>query len=106
MSHDFFPPDAKEALPGILGALFAIPFTQGPRLMRAAMFGGGASLSYFGAVPFSQAMGMTNGAGLAGFVLGLFGMSVAAKVYEALAVFAAGDLSRAVLDWARRKLGV
>ena len=100
------PPEARDAAPGIIGALVAIPFTQGPLLMRASMFMGGASLSYFGAVPLAVAMGMTSGAGLAGFVLGLFGMSIASKVYEGIATFATADVSKAVIDWIRKRLGV
>lgn len=99
------PPEAKDAAPGILGALIAIHRTDGPLTMRASMFLGGASLSYYGADWFAIVMGMSAGRGLAGFVLGLFGMSVAAKVYEAVAAFDAAGLSRAVLDWARKRLG-
>lgn len=99
------PPEAKDAAPGVLGALIAIHRTDGPLTMRASMFLGGASLSYYGADWFAFLMGMSAGRGLAGFVLGLFGMSVAAKVYEAVAAFDAAGLSRAVLDWARKRLG-
>lgn len=100
------PPEAKDAAPGLLGALIAIPWTQGPLLMRASMFLGGASLSYFGSDPFAQIMGMTSGRGFAGFVLGLFGMNVAAKIYDAIAAVAAGDLWAAVVEWARARMGL
>ena len=42
----------------------------------------------------------------AGFVLGLFGMNVAAKIYEAIAAVAAGDLWAAVVEWARARMGL
>lgn len=100
------PPEAKDAAPGIIGALVAIPFTQGPLLMRASMFLGGASLSLYGSAPLADALNMRGSIGLAGFVVGLFGMSIAAKVYEVIAAFAAADVSRAVVDWLKNKLGV
>lgn len=100
------PPEARDAAPGVLGALVAIPWTQGPLLMRASMFLGGASLSYLGSDAFAQVMGMTSGRGFAGFVLGLFGMSVAAKIYEAIAAVAAGELWGAVIEWLRTRLGL
>jgi len=52
------PPEAKEAAPGIIGALVAIPFTQGPLLMRSSMFLGGASLSLYGSAPLADALKM------------------------------------------------
>lgn len=100
------PPEAKDAVPGILGALVAIPFTQGPLLMRASMFLGGASLSLYGSAPLADVLNMRGSIGLAGFVVGLFGMSIAAKGYEVIATFAAADVSRAVVDWLKNKLGV
>ena len=100
-----FPPEAKDAAPGILGALVAIPFTQGPMLMRASMFLGGASLSLYGSAPLADALNMRGSVGLAGFVVGLFGMSIAAKVYEVIATFAAADVSKAAVEWIKSKLG-
>lgn len=98
------PPEAKDAAPGLVGALIAIPWTQGPLMMRAAMFLGGASLSYFGSDPLAQIMGMTSGRGFAGFVLGLFGMNVAAKIYEAIASFASPKVGEAFIEWLRARL--
>ena len=75
-------------------------------MMRASMFVGGSALSYFGADPFVQYMQMSADVkGLSGFMLGMFGMSLVAKVYEAITAFAAGELAQEVLAWARRKLG-
>jgi hypothetical protein len=100
------PPEAKDAAPGIIGALVAIPFTSGPLLMRVSMFVGGSSLSLYGSAPLADALGMRSSIGLAGFVVGLFGMSIAAKVYEGIATFAAGDIGAAVTAWFRKMLGV
>ena len=99
------PPEAKDAVPGIFGALVAIPFTQGPILMRASMFLGGSALSLYGSAPLADALNMRGSIGLAGFVVGLFGMSLAAKAYEVISTFAAADVSRAVVDWIKSKLG-
>jgi hypothetical protein len=100
------PPEARDAVPGIFGAFVAVSRTQGPLKQRALSFMGGSSLSYFCAGPFATAMGMTlDGRGFAGFVLGVFGMAVVAKIYEAIDQFAAGDLSRAVLERFRKALG-
>jgi hypothetical protein len=101
------PPEAKDAAPGLIGALIAIPWTQGPLLMRASVFLGGIALSWFGTAPVSSVLGMADSAkGLAGFVLGLFGMSVAAKVYEAITSFDSSAIGKAVIDFIRKRLGV
>ena len=100
------PPEARDAAPGVIGALIAIPWTRGPLIMRASMFVGGSALSFFGSDPFVQYMQMSaDGKGLSGFMLGLFGMSLVAKVYEAISAFAAGELAQELLAWARRRLG-
>ena len=101
-----FPPEARDAVPGVMGALVAIPFTQGPLFMRLSMFVGGVGLSKWGTQPLVEWLGVTSSAGLVGFILGLFGMSVAAKVYEAIGSFAAGDIGAAMVQWAKNKMGV
>jgi len=101
------PPEAADAAPGLIGSLIAtMRFTQGPIAMRGVMFLGGASLSYFAAPSVASMLGMKAAEGLVGFMLGVFGMAIAAKVYEGIAAFDMVALSKGVLDWALKRLGV
>lgn len=100
------PPEARDAVPGVMGALVAIPFTQGPLFMRLSMFVGGVSLSKWGTQPLVESLGVTSSVGLIGFILGLFGMSIAAKVYEAIGSFRASEVGEAVVAWFKNKMGV
>ncbi len=100
------PPEARQAAPGLIGSLIALPFLQGPPLMRVSMFLGGVAASFYGTGPAAKWLGMAQAEGLAGFLLGMFSMAIAAKCYEAINSFAADGIGKAVMDWLRKKLGV
>lgn len=76
---DIDPSIAKQAA-GPLGAAGAMLFMKGSWVQRLGMFIPGAALSYYGAHTLSQTVGLEEG--LAGFLLGLFGMAIVAKVFE------------------------
>ena len=100
------PPDIGKAWPGALGAIVALPFLAGTLLVRLAMVAGGVALSYWGSDPAARYMGVTNAEGLVGFLLGLFAMSIAAKLFEVLAALRAEMAVGTLMDWLRKKLGV
>lgn len=100
------PPEAKDAAPGLVGALIALRWTDGSLAAKTLLVVGGATLSYYGTHPVAGWLGAANADGLIGWALGLFGMNVASKVHESIAAIAAGDLWAAVIDWIRAKLGL
>lgn len=100
------PPEIKDAAPGVLGSLVALPFLRGPWPVRLAMVLGGVVLSFYGSRPAAGWFDMQDAQGLVGFLIGLFGMALVAKVYEGIAAFNAGELGVAFKDWVRKRLGV
>ena len=83
--------EVAKAAPGAVGALVALRWMKGATwLHTVSSFVGGSALSYYGteyAVKWSGA-----DAGFSGFVLGLFGMAVVTKAFEAIESFKASDL--------------
>lgn len=77
--HD---PIIMKFLVGFTGSLVSMKFIKGPWHERALMCVGGTLLSYYGTAPVSNWLNMATADGLVGFLMGLFGMSIAAKVYE------------------------
>ena len=99
-------PTLAKVIPASLGALVSLRFVQGTLPERLLMTAGGVSLSYY-ATPVSAAwLQMTHAEGLVGFVIGLFGMTLAAKVYEALQALDAAVLGEELLDAAKKRLGI
>jgi hypothetical protein len=100
------PPEVHKAWPGALGAIVALPFLAGTLFVRMAMVAGGVALSYWGSDPAARYMGVSSAEGLVGFLLGLFAMSVAAKLFEVLSALKAELAVGTLVDWIRKKLGV
>jgi len=100
------PPEVRDAAPGTAGAALSYFFTTGDPGRRVVMAIGGAVMSYYAAKPAAAWLGSVDLVGLAGFVFGLFGMAVAAKVYEGMAAVSAGEIGAAFTQWVRSKLGV
>lgn len=100
------PPEARDALPGVAGAVISALFLKGPWRLIGGMVCGGAALAFYVAPVLAAWFAAPKAAGALGFLLGLFGMAVVAKIHEAIQTFAAGDLGAAVLAWFRKLLGV
>lgn len=99
-------PTLTKVIPASLGALVSLRFVQGTLPERMLMTAGGVSLSYY-ATPASAAwLQMTNAEGLVGFVIGLFGMTLAAKVYEALQALDAAALGKDLWGTVKKRLGI
>ena len=70
------------AAPGVLGALVALRWVGGTPWQLAAAFIGGASGAYYGTPHVAGWLGVS--AGLSGFLIGLFGMAIASRVFDAV----------------------
>jgi len=83
------------AVPGAIGALVALRWLGGTPWQVAASLLGGAAGSYYGTPQIVSFMGTTPG--LTGFLLGLFGMAVVARVFDAIQVMEIGRVVNALL---------
>lgn len=94
-------PDISTAklIAGVAGAVVSLRFVQGSLTERISMCVGGAALSYYAATPTALWVGLPHAEGLVGFLIGLFGMAIMAKVYEAIQATSAAD----ILDAVKRK---
>lgn len=90
---------------GILGAFVSLRFVQGSTTERLTMAAGGAAFSYYATGPAAAWLGIGQAEGLVGFLIGLFGMAIAAKVYEAIMALPATKMATDAWDAAKRRLG-
>ena len=74
--------EAVKAAPGVVGALVALRWMPGTPLQRLSSFVGGSAASYYGTDCLAHALELAPG--FTGFLLGLFGMAIASKVFEAI----------------------
>jgi hypothetical protein len=93
----------SKLLPATAGTLISMRFVKGTKWERATMALGGIALSYYGTSPAAAYVGMHNAEGLLGFVIGMFGMSLAAKVYETIGAIDAKQLAADIAGRFRRK---
>ncbi len=95
MSNDVHPEIIK-AVPGTLGAFVALRWIVGTPLQRITAIIGGSAASYYGTGYMAGQMGTD--AGLTGFLIGLFGMAIAAKCFELLQLIDAGRILEKLLS--------
>lgn len=89
-----FPPDLARHAAGPAGALTAMLFMQGtPWPRKLAMAAAGGVASFYGA-PTLAAIYPQISPGLAGYLLGLFGLALVAKVFSAWETLDIGRLLR------------
>lgn len=92
------PPELAKGVPGAIGAVVALRWIAGSPLQRMASVIGGTASSYYGGQHVAAGLGVNQG--LAGFLVGLFGMAVANKIFEALAALDIGQrLERLLTRW-------
>ncbi len=90
-------------LGGVAGAALSLAFLRGTWPERVAMAIGGSVVSYYAAPWMSGVTGLPQG--LAGFLLGLFGMALCGKVWEGIQVLPLAEMWSAVVEGVRRRLG-
>lgn len=74
-------PDIKEIIPGAIGSFGAAAlWLRGPWGRRLTMATLGAAASYYGAPYVAKTLSLSEG--FAGFMLGLFGMSVVDSIFK------------------------
>lgn len=100
------PPEARDALPGVAGAVISALFLKGPWRLIGGMTLSGVALAFYVAPAMADWFSAPKAVGVLGFGLGLFGMAIVAKIHEAIYAFAAGDIGKALLDKFRQLLGV
>lgn len=92
--NDFDATAAK--LAGVLGALVSMRYLQGSWPARISMAISGSLIAYYAAPYLAQMLGIPEG--LAGFLLGMFGMAIVSRAWEAVQEFPVAALWQAVID--------
>lgn len=93
--------ELEKFIPGVVGSLGALLWIRGTWSRRIAMMALGSAASYYGAPHMAQLF--TMGEGLAGFLVGLFGMSVVDSVFKTWQELGLTELVR---EFLRTKLGL
>lgn len=99
---DYLPPEVVKVAPGIAGSLVSLLWLRDitwPR--KLAMFVAGAMFARFAGQALTDWTHLD--AGVGGFLLGLFGMSVVAKLFDTWEKF---DLGTILNEWIRKVLGL
>jgi len=94
-------PEVLKAVPGAAGSLLSMLFIKDTWPRRLGLFCGGAATAYFGGAWAAKFTGLDQG--FAGFLLGLLGMMVFAKVVESWNKF---DASGLLIEWIRKIAGL
>lgn len=95
MLMEYIHPEVVNAVPGVIGSAVALRWVIGTHLQRFIGLLGGAAISYYAAPYMSEVSSLD--IGLTKFMLGLFGMSVVAKVFESLESLRSSELVERVL---------
>ncbi len=90
-------------LAGLAGAAVSLRFVQGSWPERITMALGGFVVSVYWGQWLSANTGLPEGG--AGFLLGLFGMAICDKIWQAIQLVPIKESWAAVLEWLKRKLG-
>lgn len=90
-------------LAGVAGALASLAFIKGSWPERIAMAVGGAILSLYATPWMVSRTDLPDG--LSGFLLGLFGMAVCAKVWDVIQQTPIAEAWAALIDAAKKRLG-
>ena len=87
-----------KALAGLAGAVVSLRFVKGSVFEKILMVIGGAALSFFGSPWVTTYMHMESAESLVGFLMGLFGMAIVAKVYDAIQAADVSRIANSILD--------
>jgi hypothetical protein len=89
-------------LAGVAGAFMSLTFIKGSWSERIVMAAGGAVVSLYATPWVALRTGLPEG--LTGFLLGLFGMAICAKVWEVIQSTPIADLWKSATDAISKKL--
>lgn len=88
----------------LFGSLVSLRFVKGTWVERMLMFVGGTALSYFSTAPMARWInGGEDVQGIVGFALGLLGMTIVAKFYEAFNSIDAKKMGEDIWAWFVKK---
>lgn len=82
-------------LAGVAGSLASMRFLSGTWPSKLSMAASGSVLAYFGSPFLSEKVGLPEG--LAGFLLGMFGMAIASRAWEVIQEFPIGKAWEAAI---------
>lgn len=88
-------------LAGVAGALVSMRFLQGTRTERISMAASGSVAAYYASPYLAELTGIPEG--FMGFLVGVFGMAIAARIWEAVQAFPIAATWQAVIDRVRGK---
>ena len=91
-------------LAGVAGALVSMRFLQGTWPQRISTAVCGALISFYAAPYVSVRVGIPEG--LSGFLLGLFGMAIASRLWEWVQTTPIAGVWQIVIDWLKKRAGV
>ncbi|CAB3742890.1 MULTISPECIES: hypothetical protein [Achromobacter] len=84
---------------GVLGAAVSMRYLHGSWTARISMAISGSLGAYYAAPYLSAVLGIPEG--LTGFLVGMFGMAVVSRAWEAVQAFPIPDMWQAVIDRVR-----
>jgi len=91
-------------LAGVAGSLVSMHFLQGSWPQRVSTAICGALISFYAAPYVSTRVGIPEGLG--GFLLGLFGMAIASRLWEWVQTTPIAGVWQIVIDWLKKRAGV
>ena len=86
---------ALTKLAGVVGACISLKFINGTWPERVIMAIGGSAVSYYASPYAAQKAGLPEG--LSGFLIGVFGMAICAKGWEAIQATPIAEVWRAAI---------
>lgn len=87
---------------GFAGSVVSLAFMQGPIWYRLALFMGGLSAAVYVTPVINAAMGLSADTYGMAFVVGLFSMSLAARLIQAVQQANFGEINDGIRSWFRR----
>ena len=106
MQSDFLSDiNIAKAAAGVAGSFVSLSFIDGTRKQKLFLATGGALMSYFFSTQVAIYFNMQNAEGVIGFLIGMFGMAISAKIYEVIKAADAKELSGDMWAWLKRKWG-
>jgi len=90
-------------LSGVVGALLSLNFIKGTWPERLAMGFGGAVISLYATPYIAMKTGLPDG--LSGFLVGMFGMAITAKIWEAIQITPVKDMWQTAINSVKNRIG-